>query len=201
MLTGRMHCQSLHALVPHWQPNNGRVAITEHQEAIDDLWWWYHTLSLAIHTNTHVWTSFWAPAPPHKCSVVSDAAEASQGFAAIIDRTVYIGRWNQAQVENKSSAWRELIPILLAVHLRAPLMPKGSTLLIVSDSSAVAYALNKGTSPTPDMKELLCMIVQCAADHHIHIVADWAPRAQIALLDGLSKLDKIVPRYFWPVKS
>lgn len=199
MLAGRMHCQTLYDTIPHWQNNNSRVHIQDNQPLIDDLWWWYHTVDLATALNQKVWTSFWAAAPPTRCSVVSDAADAAHGFAAIIDGTAFVGKWDPEVVEGKSSAWRELIPILLAVHLRAPKMAPGSTLLIVSDNSAVAYALNKGSSPTPDIRDLLCAIVQCAADYHIHLVADWSPRQDIALLDGLSKLDKIVPRQQWPV--
>lgn len=197
MLEGRMHCQSIYDVIPHWKQNSVHVSIHSNDDVLQDLVWWRDTLAKVEKSSRSVWTTFSKGTAPVLSTIVSDAAAADQGFAAIIDEHVYVGQWVQEQVEGKSSAWRELVPILLAVQSRAPYLPGGTTLIVVTDSAAVAYALNKGSSPQADMRKLLCRIVQCAAEYHIQLVADWAPRQNIALLDALSKLDKVIPKHMW----
>lgn len=197
MLEGRLHCHTLQSLIPSWQANGARVRLSE--EAHEDLQWWAQTLAAAATAPHGVWTPFWSDRDPVMCQVVSDAAAPEAGFAAIVEGQAYVGRWQTAAVAHTSSGWRELIPIYFAVRALAHSMAPGTVLVLQTDSTAVAYAINKGTSDSPEMRHLLLLIVRQAAHHQIHLVADWVRRDRIPLLDALSKLEFIVPRQVWPV--
>ena len=63
---------------------------------------------------------------------------------ARVHGTVLVGRWPSEEVQSQSSAWKELLPIYLAVSVVVPTLEPRPVLMIVTDSAASVLAINKG---------------------------------------------------------
>lgn len=99
----------------------------------------------------------------------------------MVDGKVYQGRW-AATGQAHSSAYRELVPILLAAQLLCTTSPPVERVLIVTTD-------NKGSYKTADSDclPLLRALFDLAEKHKLYIVADWIPRELNELMDDVSK--------------
>jgi hypothetical protein len=120
----------------------------------------------------------------------------AKGFGVMVDGIVYQGRW-AATGQAHSSAYRELVPILLAAQLLCTTSPPVERVLIVTtDNESMAYAINKGSCKTADSDclPLLRALFDLAEKHKLYIVADWIPRELNQLMDDVSKDKSIYPK-------
>lgn len=154
--------------------------------AIEDLVWWREQLAADAHAK--VWMPFWSSQPPVLCSIYSDAS-GDVGYGLVMGERVIQGLW-QPDVKSKSSGYKELIPILLALELLGP-EANGRVVIITTDNLANVFAINKGQCKSEDSFPLLFRIMELAASRQIYLVADWVPREHNVFQDVISK-------YAWP---
>ena len=112
-----------------------------------------------------------------------DASSACWG--AVFSGLEAKGDWNP-RVSKKSSNYRELLAILMALETFKNLL-KGSTVEILSDNStAGAYVRNKG-GPIPELSEIAMSIWGLAEDFHISLICTHIPGVLNSAADRLSR--------------
>lgn len=155
-----------------------------------DLVWWEQRLQSAIRAPDDAWAPFWFSKVPVCARVIHDSSgDEAQGFGVMVDGKVYQGRWACTGQEH-SSAYRELVPILLAAQLVCDNHPPGEKVLIATtDNESMAYAINKGSckSADSDCLPLLEALFDLAERHQLFILADWIPRELNQPMDDVSK--------------
>ena len=141
LIAGRSRLKRLRAcLWAHNRPHRSFLPVGLSTEAKEDLEWWsQHIHNMA---NTDVWVPFWIDHPPIHASIISDAS-GDTGFGVIIGEHVYQGLWTD-EIKDASSAYKELIPVLLALQLLGP-EAAGRILLINSDNLGNVFSINKGS--------------------------------------------------------
>lgn len=187
MPAGRVHIPRIRACLK--SRGGGPVAcLTDGARA--DLAWWERRLQAAIRAPDDAWAPFWFSEVPVCARVIHDSSgDEAQGFGVMVDGKVYQGRWACTGQEH-SSAYRELVPILLAAQLVCDNHPPGEKVLIVTtDNESMAYAINKGSckSADSDCLPLLEALFDLAERHKLFILADWIPRELNQPMDDVSK--------------
>ena len=152
-----------------------------------DLQWWRDYLARPDVASR--WVPFWTTNVPLHCSTFSDAA-GDVGYSLVMDGTVYQGLWSD-DAALKSSGYKELIPLLLAVQQLGP-EAEGRVVIMTTDNLGNVFAINKGSCKSDASYELLCRIFEIAAQKKIYLVADWVPREHNIFQDAVS-------RYPWHV--
>ena len=100
--------------------------------------------------------------------------------------TVYHGSWSEWTIQH-SSGFKELLPILFALDLLGPSLAN-HVVVFTTDNLGNAFALNKGSSRSPDSFQLIFRIFEIAAQHNIYVVADWIPREWNVFADYVTKV-------------
>jgi hypothetical protein len=160
-------------------------------EAREDLRWWMHFLEHAMAEHGQVdWASFpctsLSSIPTTR--IFSDAA-GELGFGAVMGSTAVVGMWKSAEaVADRSSGWKEVVPVLLILQLCAPSVPPGSLVVVTTDNQGNAFSVNNATADSDDSFELLHLILEIAARHKLRGLGDWVPRENNVLLDLFSRL-------------
>jgi hypothetical protein len=161
----------------------------------EDLEWWAATFERGLRERDGCWAPFWVDGLPEPVRVFSDSSgDEAQGFGLVYGGRVYQGFWRDTG-EERSSAFRELVPVLLALQLRAAAKvprrgPRPSPILVITtDNAAVAIAINKGTckDARSDAFPLLREIFDLAARLRVFLLADWVPRDFNTAMDDVSK--------------
>jgi hypothetical protein len=187
MPAGRVHIPRIRACITRkW---GGPLACLT-PGALADLAWWERRLQAALQAPDDTWAPFWFSEVPVCARVIHDSSgDEAQGFGVMVDGKVYQGRWAYTGQEH-SSAYRELVPILLAAQLVCDNHPSGEKVLIVTtDNESMAYAINKGSckSADSDCLPLLEALFDLAERHQLFILADWIPRELNQPMDDVSK--------------
>ncbi len=80
-------------------------------------------LQAALLAPDDAWTPFWFCDVPVRARVIHDSlGDEAKGYGVMVDGKVYQGRWAPT-VQTHSSAYRELVPILLAAQLMCSASP------------------------------------------------------------------------------
>lgn len=183
MVAGRPHLKLIRACL--WSrpcPHKNYLRITLSDDAITDLEWW---LARVSNPTQAIWAPFWMDTPPIRCAIFSDAS-GDVGFGAVVDTTVIQGTWTPTMQDTASSAYKELVPVLLALHRLGP-EANGKVVIVTTDNLGNAYAINKGSCKSPLAYPVLCRIFEVAAERQMYLIADWIPRDFNTFCDELSK--------------
>ena len=163
---------------------NTKVALST--EALEDLQWWLSLCQSHAQSNSPApWVPFWSTDRLVSCRVFSDAS-GEGGFGLIYHDTVYHGSWSEWTIQH-SSGFKELLPILFALDLLGPSLAN-HVVVFTTDNLGNAFALNKGSSRSPDSFQLIFRIFEIAAQHNIYVVADWIPREWNVFADYVTKV-------------
>jgi hypothetical protein len=185
LVHGRLRIKSLRRCIPwglHYRPPANQC-IRLSPEARVDLEWWLQLFTHA--TNNPLWVPFWHDQTPTQCRIYSDAS-GDHGFGLVINGTAYQGSWSTS-VLPKSSTYKELVPVLLALHLLPP--EAAGTLVVVStDNLSNVYNINKGSCHSDEVFPIMLAILELAVAKGVYLVADWVPREFNELCDFISKV-------------
>ena len=134
---------------------------------------------------------FWTTSLPVTVRIFHDASgDEARGFGLAMGDQVYQGFWKETGTA-RSSAYRELIPVLLALHLFQPArgVPTDPVMVVTSDNAPVAVQINKGSckSADSDCYPLLFQVFELAEKKGVFLLADWVPREHNVLMDEFSK--------------
>ena len=146
--------------------------VTLNPGAPEDLMWWLPHLDV---DHEGMWAPFWFDELPIRARVIHDSSgDEAKGFGLLLDDYVYQGKWSVTGRAH-SSAYRELIPMLLEVQLLAdhPAV-KENVLILTSDNSSMVYALLKGSCRSEDTDCLVLFheISRSADLNKIYILGD-----------------------------
>ena len=89
----------------------------------------------------------------------------------------------------KSSAFRELVPVLAALRSNGSSW-FGRRVLLFIDNSADVFLLNRGASRSAECNDLLRLIHAAAGEHEIALVAVHVPRHFNRFADAISKFPR-----------
>jgi len=103
-----------------------------------------------------------------------------------VGTAVYHGEW-APWVRAYSSGYKELLPILFALTILAPLH-QGQVIVFTTDNLGNAFAINKGSCRSADSFPILFRIFEIAAAHNLYLIADWVPREFNEFTDYVSKI-------------
>ena len=185
MVHGRLRIKALRRCIPgggHYRPpHNKRIELSS--KAKDDIKWWLDLFSQAEHNP--LWVPYWHGQPPLYCKVYSDAS-GDKGFGLVLGSKVYQGAWSPEALP-KSSGFKELIPILLALHL-LPEEAAGSLVAVQTDNLSNVYNINKGSCQSDELVPILSEIFELAVAKGVYLVADWMPREFNEYCDFISKV-------------
>lgn len=117
--------------------------------------------------------------------IFSDAAEASQGFAVLIEGVVYRSPWT-SEAADKSSGFRELIPILFTIRKLKELGYHDSLVIFTMDNLADVICINKGSCNSSMSLPVLRAIFQEAHQRRLLLIGDWIPRSFNGFCDYFS---------------
>ena len=116
------------------------------------------------------------------------------GCGGFLDGKWFQGRWPpEILLMEKSIAWLEFFPIVVAVALWGRLLV-GKRILIRSDNEAVVAILNKQSSKCADIMNLVRFFVLQCLKHNVAFKARHIPGIKNNIADALSRFQ--VPR-FW----
>ena len=184
MVHGRPRLRSTRQCIPgggHYHPHpNKKIEFSP--EAREDIHWW---LALFQQAQDHpLWVPFWHHHPPIHCRLYSDAS-GDHGFGLVIGTKVYQGAWSQKGLAY-SSTYKELVPVLLALHL-LPQEAAGSLVVATTDNLSNVYNVNKGSCHSPELFPILSAILELAVAKGVYLIADWVPREFNEFCDIISK--------------
>jgi hypothetical protein len=168
--------------------NRHMVDLRRKAGVLDELAWWDGFLQSAISQGGfHRWTPFGQP--PAAIRLVSDAS-GNDGFGGYCSLGVLAGLWNQSVITNDHPCieWKELVPVYLLLQWIAPTLQPGTLVIVTTDNSSNAFALNNGDAKNEMVFEILLAIFQLADRYHLQLVGDWIPRAFNWLCDHFSHL-------------
>lgn len=146
-----------------------------------DLDWWY--------TFLQSWNgvSFWLyPGVPVISNViVATDASGSIGYGAIYKQQWFNGWWVPAHI-SQSIAFKELFPIVLAAHVWGHQWRR-KHVMFKCDNEAVVFTLNKRTSKTPPIMQLVRHLLFEAARHNFSFSSEHLPGKTNHIADALSR--------------
>ena len=100
------------------------------------------------------------------------------------------GSLTETEVTQSSTA-REMIGFLRilqqAVRLHRPLL-SGAAVLLVGDNQGAVAAVNSMRSPAPDVNTVLQEVFTLCSEADFDVLAQWKPRAELAVQDALSRV-------------
>jgi hypothetical protein len=184
MVAGKSHIWPLRQSLPHgWYHHRSLHAVVKLSgESRTALEWWAKYMEEARHNP--LWVPFWTHQPPLFCRTFSDSS-GEIGFGLTVGDTVFQGLWDPSVIP-ESSGYKELIPILLAVHQLGE-EARGKIVVVTTDNLGNVIAINKGSCRSPQSYKILSLITELAAEKQIYLVADWSPREEIDCMDAISK--------------
>ena len=111
----------------------------------------------------------------------------------------YFGSFNDPNPAFYSRMWDDDEPFASSIlgELRSLLdymkrTPERKKLVLwMTDCLGAAYAVNRGSSATPDVHDLLAKILELADDKHISLISAWFPRDENVFADYLSHLSVV----------
>jgi len=164
-------------------------------EVVADLQWWEAwlatMLAAAEATDDKCWSRVFHQAPTKLLRSFSDAS-GSKGFAIMLADTVICGQWDDPDARLIEAM--ELVPLLIAVSELGQEL-SDCVLVYSTDNIGVATSLNKGSSRSSLMRQLLRVVMDAAADQGMAILGDHLPREYNVLADAMSKgADYMQPR-------
>jgi hypothetical protein len=185
---GRQHLPALYALQVY---RRGRARtsgprIRPSPAALAELSWWLAHLDVMLSDPTAVpWSQYWSTHLPTLTPVWSDAS-GHGGFGLITRDRALQGSVHLAASEDSSGSYK-LIPLLCALRLWGTSL-RGRILLWVTDNANNTRLLNRGTPTLSSTTHLLAVeLLDLASALSLTLLAVWAPREQLQLLDDLSK--------------
>lgn len=168
----------------HTRRFNPKVVLSP--EAIEDLHWWRSLCQAHAQPGApSPWVPFWSTERMATCRIFSDAS-GDGGFGVVFEDTVYHGSWADWTLQH-SSGFKELLPILFALDCLGPRL-RNHIVVFTTDNLGNAFALNKGSSRSPDSFRLIFRIFEIAAMYNIYLVADWIPREWNVFADYITKV-------------
>jgi hypothetical protein len=182
MIAGRARLRRIRACL--WrspQVPRASARVTLSAAALTDLRWWREQGAAPTGPS---WVPIWPMSSPRRCRVFSDAS-GDIGFGLVVDDLVYQGLWD-ASIKEKSSAYKELIPILFALD-KLGSEYSGQVVIITTDNLGNVFSINKGSCQSDDSWEVLFRIFETAAARQIYLIADWVPREHNTFCDLVSK--------------
>jgi hypothetical protein len=182
---GRIYLRRLWWCLPTNAHNSQRLRLS--REAKQDLQWWLTQLEAELASKPlGISSPIWNQVPPSRCRIFSDAGAPDKGFAVLIEGCMYQGRWNPGAAD-KSSAWRELVPVLFTVRKLKQLGLSSRIVVITTDNTGNVFSLNRGTCKAPDSFPILKRVCQEAHEANLLLLGDWVPRLSNILCDYFSK--------------
>jgi hypothetical protein len=189
--TGRARTKRLYAALPYGAENNWKLHLKALARA--DLDWWRAFLELACtQGGLCQWARF--DVPLQECPLVRIFSDASgeMGFGSVAGDLVLAGTWQSAEaVKERSSGWKELVPIRLMLECLAPTLAEGTVVVVTTDNAGNAFAINNGKADSQELFEQLVPILDLAAQYRLRLVGDWVPREFNTLNDALSRLSPL----------
>jgi hypothetical protein len=185
---GRLRTKRMYADIPFGARNRWKMRLGLSARA--DLTWWCVLLEEAIKGNgIERWAGFGQPLP--LCPIVRIFSDASGeiGFGAYCMGEIVAGLWADPEDmrDNKSSAWKEWVPIRLMLERITPKLSPGTIVVFTTDNEANAFAVNRGVAGDGSF-DILESILLRVADANLRAVGDWVDRELITLIDLLSRL-------------
>ena len=185
---GRLHTKRVYADFPIGCRNNWKMTLSATSRR--DLGWWQSFLADGVQEQqVHRWASFDHPlAEAASVRMYSDAS-GEIGFGGYCQGEIVAGLWaDHPDLKNRSSSWKEWVPVWLLLSRVAPKLAPGTIVVVTTDNQANAFALNHGTAGEESF-ELVAAILLLAESHHLRVVGDWINRERIPFIDLLSRLD------------
>lgn len=152
MIAGKARIRPLRDALPsNWYySRNHQSAIKLSDAALEALQWWAQFFDKSAHHP--FWVPFWTEEAPVHCRTFSDAS-GNIGFGLVVEGQVYQGLWSE-DIADKSSGYKELIPVLLAVLVLTPKI-RGKVVIVTTDNLGNVFAINKGICKSPESQALL----------------------------------------------
>lgn len=183
MPVGRPFIYNFRAAARHVSRRNPVTLINDKLRA--DLIWWRTRLSTMLYSGSPAWSRVYFCGPPCIVRSFSDASGV-QGFGIICCGIAIRGTWTPSTLSIKSIGYKELLPLLIILRLfRFKLQNR--VLVFSTDNVSAAFALNKGSSSSPFMTELLREIYLLAEECNIGLLGDHIPREYNTVTDAMSK--------------
>lgn len=188
---GRIHTKRIYADIPRGAKNNWLVPKLS-DSSLGHLQWWRTFLESNIAGGgAQKWAGF--DRPLSMCPTVRMFSDSSGeiGFGAIGPASLVAGLWSSAEaVSDRSSSWKEWVPILLLFRRLAPRLTPGTVVVVTTDNEANAFSLNNGSAGEESF-DLVAEILVLADQFNLRLVADWVPREFNELSDALSRLSPL----------
>jgi hypothetical protein len=114
------------------------------------------------------------------------------GTMKIAERPTFelVGSLSESEIKMSSTA-REMLgfqKILQQAAEKLPEILRDSAILVIGDNQGAVAALNKFSSTAPDVAASLKEIFKLCSNVDFDVVAQWKPRDELALEDGLSRV-------------
>lgn len=190
---GRTHLSQIYGFVS-FLTKQGLQEAAPTAALVQELLYWRHHLTLMLQGPHPGFSRFWSNSLPEPLHIYSDASGEDlsdtrgmykTGFGATCNGIVYQGTWKL--LKHKSSAYAELVPLLLILQHQGPHL-RNRVLLVTTDNMSNAYAINRGGgSASKTSKAILQQIFDLASSLNIGLIAQWIPRQYNQFMDDLSK--------------
>jgi hypothetical protein len=112
-------------------------------------------------------------------------ASGTGGFGLITTGSALQGSASLSAAESSSGSY-ELVPLLCALHRWGPSL-RDRIVLWVTDNANDTRVINGGSPPNNTTHLLASEVLSLASHLRLTVLAVWAPRSQLQLLDDLSK--------------
>jgi hypothetical protein len=125
------------------------------------------------------------------CVLNYDASATGWGGHLLVDGVMYEahGSWAPRELHGeKSSTWRELQGLLLALRSVAPVLV-GSAIVARGDNMNVYFILRKGGTSSPNLQAICLKIFWLYLDSNL--IPEWVPRKENEQADYLSKIQDV----------
>jgi hypothetical protein len=187
MISGRPYLKFMWELAPDYFDPSRVCSLSN--AAFRDLEWWDRRLSALVADRAAdaevVWAPFWTTGRISHVRIFSDAS-GDVGFGAVCDGRLVHGTWHEPIKDVRSSAWAELVPLLVVLRDLGPQL-RGRVVIVTTDNAGNVFCLNKGSCRSQDAFRLLRRIFELAEQYEVYLVGDWVPRELNDLCDRFSK--------------
>lgn len=151
--------------------------------ALRDCQAWVALIDRATDVGSKVWSRIYRRAPTAVVRTVSDASSAFGAAIMVKDKAIQF-QWDHKLSDSIGA--QELLPLLVALLEFGPDL-RGQLVVYSTDNSSVAYAINRGSSKSEVMNQMLRRIFELAEQFDVMILADHIPREENILSDAMSK--------------
>lgn len=150
---------------------------------LQDMRWWR---SAMLRLQRHHGATSWVDASKRPTTIMFSDASGDLGAGVWVGDFVYSHQWSDEQ-KLWSVPHKELFPIVVtAQNLGSQL--KGKILVAATDSATNVFAINAGSSRSPECNKLLKRLSKLERQFDFDVVATWCPREFNFITDQLSKL-------------